>query len=136
MDNTRISTPFDITPAVSPSKPLTIPLPDPPPSLTEDTMSSEQVNPFFGNKKDENPENFLRSFYRRMGSTSTDDAKKQQFPNFLEADSVADEWFADLAEDEKKIGKLLRLHSESVGQGRKQQRKQQRNTRGKYWTSS
>jgi hypothetical protein len=70
-------------------------------------MSSEHVAPFFGNKKDENPENFLRSFYRRMGAASTDDAKKQQFPNFLEADSVADEWFAGLIDGDKKDWKSI-----------------------------
>jgi hypothetical protein len=63
-------------------------------------MSSEQVAPFYGNKKDENPENFMRSFYRRMG-TADDATKKQQFPNFLEADSVADEWFDGLTQAEK-----------------------------------
>ncbi|KIM37852.1 hypothetical protein M413DRAFT_76511 [Hebeloma cylindrosporum] len=59
-------------------------------------MSSEQVAPFHGDKDDENPEDFLRSFFRRMGM-STDDIKKQQFPNFLQADSVADEWYEDLS---------------------------------------
>jgi hypothetical protein len=64
-------------------------------------MLSEQVAPFFGNKKDENPENFMRSFYRHM-ETANDDTKKQQFPNFLEADSVADKWFDGLTQAEKK----------------------------------
>jgi hypothetical protein len=63
-------------------------------------MSNEQVAPFHGDKDDENPEDFLRSFFRRMG-TSTDDVKKQQFPNFLQADSVADEWFEDLLANDK-----------------------------------
>lgn len=63
-------------------------------------MASEQVTPFHGDRDDENPEDFLRSFFRRMG-TSTDDTKKQQFPNFLQADSVADEWFDELVEDDK-----------------------------------
>ena len=36
-----------------------------------------------------------------MGSF-TDDNKKQQFPNFLQADSVADEWFEDLTPADKK----------------------------------
>jgi len=58
-------------------------------------MASEQVAPFHGDKDDENPEYFLRSFFRRMG-TASDVVKKQQFPNFLQADSVADEWFEDL----------------------------------------
>ena len=67
---------------------------------TQDTMSSEPVAPFHGDKDDENPEDFLRSFFRRMG-TNGDDIKKQQFPNFLQADSVADEWFDDLKADDK-----------------------------------
>ena len=36
-----------------------------------------------------------------MGS-ATDEVKKQQFPNFLQADSVADEWFEELTEAERK----------------------------------
>jgi hypothetical protein len=63
-------------------------------------MSTEQVAPFHGDKEDENPEDFLRSFFRRMG-TATDEVKTQQFPNFLQADSVADEWFEDLTMAEK-----------------------------------
>ena len=33
--------------------------------------------------------------------TSTDEVRKQQFPNFLQADSVADEWFEELKEKDK-----------------------------------
>jgi hypothetical protein len=64
-------------------------------------MASEQVAPFHGDKKDENPAGFLRAFYRRMG-TATDEVKTQQFPNYLEPDSVADEWFEDLKQASKK----------------------------------
>lgn len=67
---------------------------------TQTTMSSEHVTPFHGDKDDENPEDFLRSFFRRMG-TNTEDVRKQQFPNFLQADSVADDWFEDLKADDK-----------------------------------
>ena len=63
-------------------------------------MPNEHVTPFNGDKDNENLEDFLRSFFRRMG-TSTDDVKKQQFPNFLQADSVADEWFEDLKDKDK-----------------------------------
>jgi hypothetical protein len=56
----------------------------------DDTMSSEHVMPFHGDNKEENPEDFLSSFFRRMG-TASDEVKKQQFPNFLQADSAADE---------------------------------------------
>lgn len=64
-------------------------------------MASEHVAPFHGDKEDENPEDFLRSFFRRMG-TAPPDTKKLQFPNFLQADSVADEWFEELDAGEKK----------------------------------
>ena len=36
-----------------------------------------------------------------MGLAS-DEVKKQQFPNFLQVDSVADEWFEELTEAERK----------------------------------
>ena len=64
-------------------------------------MLLEHVTPFHGDKEDENPENFLRSFFQRMG-TANDDTKKQQFQYFLQADSVADEWFDNLPQNEKK----------------------------------
>ena len=63
-------------------------------------MSNKQVAPFHGDKDDENPEDFLRSFFRCMG-TSTDIVKKQQFPNFLQVDSVADEWYDNLSATNK-----------------------------------
>ena len=59
-------------------------------------MSLEHVALFHGDKEDENPENFLRLFFQRMGTTSNN-TKKQQFQYFLQADSVADEWFDDLS---------------------------------------
>ena len=64
-------------------------------------MSTETVAPFHGDKDDENPEDFLRAFFRRMGNNSKD-TKKAQFPNYLQADSVADDWFMDLTPAEKK----------------------------------
>ena len=64
-------------------------------------MPAEQVDPFHGDKEDENPEDLLRSFFRRMG-TATDDIKKKQFKYFLQADSVADEWFEELPVADKK----------------------------------
>ena len=64
-------------------------------------MSTEVVPPFHGDKDDENPEDFLRAFFRRMG-TNSDDTRKAQFPNYLQADSVADDWFMDLSAAEKK----------------------------------
>jgi hypothetical protein len=64
-------------------------------------MATEHVSPFHGDKDDENPEDFLRSFYRRMG-TASDDTRKQQFRYFLQADSIADEWFDELSAADKK----------------------------------
>ena len=49
-------------------------------------MPNEHIDPFHGDKEDENPEDFLRSFFRRMGS-ATDETRKQQFKYFLQADS-------------------------------------------------
>ena len=62
---------------------------------------AEVVAPFHGDKEDESPEDFLRAFYRRMGDKS-DDTKKGQFPYYLQAYSVADEWFAELPDEKKK----------------------------------
>jgi len=64
-------------------------------------MATEHITPFHGDKEDENPEDFLRSFFRRMG-TATDDVKKRQFRYFLQADSAADEWYDGLTTAEKK----------------------------------
>ena len=64
-------------------------------------MTTEHITPFHGDKEDENPEDFLRSFYRRMG-TASEDTRKQQFRYFLQADSAADEWFDDLPTADKK----------------------------------
>ena len=62
---------------------------------------AEVVTPFHGDKEEESPEDFLREFYRRMGDKS-DEVKKKQFPYYLQAYSVADEWFSDLVADDKK----------------------------------
>src|SRR5277367_1565857 len=64
-------------------------------------MSNEVVTPFHGDRDDENSEDFIRAFFRRMGNSS-DDVKKAQFPNYLQADSTADDWFAELTPAEKK----------------------------------
>lgn len=101
------STPFSASPLTS-SLPLpTTPSPINTPQLlptneTElDDMAAEVITPFQGDKEDENPEDFLRAFYRRMGDKN-DDTKKAQFPYYLQADSVADDWYTDLAGDDKK----------------------------------
>lgn len=62
---------------------------------------AEVVTPFHGSKADEDPEGFLRAFYRRMGDKS-DDSKKSQFLYYLQPYSVADEWYSNLTTDEKK----------------------------------
>jgi hypothetical protein len=64
-------------------------------------MPTDQLDPFHGDKEDENPEDFLRAYFRRMG-TANDDVKKQQFRYYLQADSAADEWFDDLPPADKK----------------------------------
>jgi hypothetical protein len=100
--NTQTTTPFELTPPISPIKTPSSPLPNVrPPSPHGDIMATEHVAAFHGDKKEENPEDFLRSFFRRMGAAN-DDVKKQQFPNFLQADSAADEWFDELTQVEKK----------------------------------
>lgn len=107
IDGNLTSTPFENTPSASPLKTSSLlpgnkpPTPQPELELSDEIMSSEQVAPFYGDKEDENPEDFLRAFFRRMG-TANDDVKKLQFPNFLQADSIADEWYEDLAPLDKK----------------------------------
>jgi hypothetical protein len=101
VDCSQASTPFALTPSTTPTKTPPLELPDPGTPPDDDTMPTEHVDPFHGDKEDENPEDFLRAFFRRMG-TSNDDVKKQQFRYFLQADSVADEWFDDLQPAEKK----------------------------------
>ena len=92
------STPFSTSPTSSPLPPQ-LPLPQITPAT--DDMATEHVTPFHGDKEDENAEDFLRSFFRRMGNNN-DEVKKAQFPNYLQADSAADDWFIDLGEAEKK----------------------------------
>jgi hypothetical protein len=61
---------------------------------------AEIVTAFQGDVDDENPEDFLRAFFRRMGNNS-DEIKLSQFPYYLQADSAADEWFSELDEDDR-----------------------------------
>ena len=106
----QVSTPFSTSPFEPPAPlPATTPSPKKPPTplpatLAEtdwEEMAAEVITPFHGDKEDENPEDFLRAFYRRMGDKS-DNVKKAQFPYYLQADSVADDWYGDLKDDEKK----------------------------------
>ena len=72
-DTSQISMPFSLSPN---NPPTPLPATQNPPEFED--MASEQITPFQGDKEDENPEDFLRSFFRRMGN-NTDDVKK---PNF------------------------------------------------------
>ena len=99
----QISTPFTQTPQTgtpSPESPINLPAALPQPTADNDDMA-EVVSPFHGDKEDESPEDFLRAFYRRMGDKS-EETKKSQFPYYLQAYSVADEWYSDLSNDDKK----------------------------------
>ena len=105
VDHNQFPTPFESTPSDSPittppkirSNTKTLPQD----TADSDIMATEHVDPFHGDKEDENPEDFLCSFFWRMG-TATDDVKKRQFKYFLQADSAADEWFEGLQMAEKK----------------------------------
>ena len=105
IDDTNAPTPFELTPSTSPIKKPSIDLPNTQNPThedeDEDVMPTEQIDPFHGDKEDKNPEDFLRSFFRRMG-TASNDVRKQQFKYFLQADSAADEWFEELPLTDKK----------------------------------
>jgi hypothetical protein len=113
VDSNQTYTPFGSTPEVSPVKQATIPLPPAELPSPHDEMPTEQVDPFHGDKEDENPKDFLHSFFRRMG-TAGDDVKKKQFKYFLQADSATDEWFKELQDGDKKdwdsIGNTFNKH--------------------------
>ena len=95
--DSQIGTPFTASPitpflllSAEPSPKIsTHPLPTTP-TETED-MASETVTPFYGDKEDESPEDFLHTFYRRMGN-KTNDSRKNQFCYYLQANGAADEW--------------------------------------------
>ena len=62
---------------------------------------AEVITPFQGDKEDECPKSFLRAFFRRMADKS-DKTRKVQFAYYLQPYSVADDWFANLLDEEKK----------------------------------
>lgn len=103
----QISTPFSASPIIpsfpliTEPSPIITPLPIPPTVTESEDMAAEIITPFHGDKEDENPEDFLRAFHRRMGD-KTKDARLNQFPYYLQADSVADELFVDLVDNDKK----------------------------------
>ncbi|KAF5381321.1 hypothetical protein D9615_008404 [Tricholomella constricta] len=53
------------------------------------------IEPFWGDRPDENAQDFFRAFNRAMGDKN-DDIKRRLFVNYLRADSEADEWYAAL----------------------------------------
>ncbi|KAF5379685.1 hypothetical protein D9615_005654 [Tricholomella constricta] len=77
----------------SPTAP-TSPPPAPIQPAAEDDMATS-IEPFWGDRPDENAQDFLRAFNRAMGEKS-DDVKRRLFVNYLRADSEADEWYSAL----------------------------------------
>ncbi|KAF5382140.1 hypothetical protein D9615_004471 [Tricholomella constricta] len=61
---------------------------------TDDEMTAI-IEPFWGDRPDENAQDFFRAFNRAMGDKD-DDVKRRLFVNYLRADSEADEWYAAL----------------------------------------
>ena len=60
-------------------------------------------DPFQGDRGNENPEDFLQAFFRGLEIAPT---TSKQFPNYLKADSVADDWFMNLDRGRKeKLGR-------------------------------
>ena len=78
-DTPQTHSPFELTPSVSPNitAPKELTNGESMQEVEEDTthMPNEHIDPFHGDKEDENPEDFLRSFYRRM-ETATEETKK------------------------------------------------------------
>ena len=64
IDSTQINTPFDSTPSASPSKASPVTLPDTASLGPDNSMATEPVKIFHGDKKDENQDDFLWSFFR------------------------------------------------------------------------
>ncbi|KAF5385081.1 hypothetical protein D9615_000997 [Tricholomella constricta] len=79
----------------APTSPPPIPIPDP---RTPDDDMPANVEPFWGDRPDENGQDFLRAFNRAMGDKA-DAVKCKLFVNYLHADSEADEWYAALPPD-------------------------------------
>jgi hypothetical protein len=56
---------------------------------------------FHGDKHDEDPEEFLKQFLQ-CTKNGDDFFRARNFVNYLQAYSMADEWFEELPEDEKR----------------------------------
>ena len=63
-------------------------------------MTNYLATPFHGDKYDENPAEFLDWFLQYM-DLADNDTKARNFIYYLQADSLADEWFEELEEEEK-----------------------------------
>ncbi|KAF5374109.1 hypothetical protein D9615_008813 [Tricholomella constricta] len=76
----------------APTSPPQIPIP-----IADDSDNDMPANvePFWGDRPDENGQDFFRAFNRAMGDKS-DDVKRKLFVNYLHADGEADEWYAGL----------------------------------------
>ena len=95
----RSATPDSLSLRSHQSTPITSPPPQAPVStistISADPDMSHHIEPFWGDRDDENPQDFLRSFNRAMGD-KPDVHKMKQFINYLHADSVADDWYGSL----------------------------------------
>ena len=63
-------------------------------------MTNYLATPFHGDRHDEDSSEFLSCFLQYMG-TADKKMKAQNFIYYLQADSLADEWFEELGEEEK-----------------------------------
>jgi hypothetical protein len=63
-------------------------------------MKNYLAIPFHGDRHDEDPSEFLNWFLQYMG-TADSKMKARNFIYYLQADSLADEWFEELGEEEK-----------------------------------
>ena len=63
-------------------------------------MTNYLATPFHGDRHDEDPSEFLNWFLHYMGSADNK-MKARNFIYYLQADSLADDWFEELGEEEK-----------------------------------
>ena len=63
-------------------------------------MTNYLATPFHGDRHDEDPSEFLSWFLQYMGKADKK-MKARNFIYYLQADSLADEWFEELGEEEK-----------------------------------
>ena len=79
VDHNQFPTPFESTPSDSlittPPKKCSNTKTLPQDTADSDIMATKHIDPFHGDKEDENPEDFLHLFFQRMG-TATDEDKR------------------------------------------------------------